>query len=214
MATFGELQTSVSKRLLDANNTAVSAQDVATALNDAVSYWKFNRFWFNEETFTDNLTENDTEIPLPEDFLVPAYEDGAFFINYSSMRYTLQKIKSQQYDNQYLSNAFGLPRWYSKVSNTWRVYFIPDRDYEIEGRYLKDYTAIEQANYNATNDFTVYAPRLLTLWSCANLIAELRQDAAMEGYYRKAAEDESRQLQKMTYKNNASGRLTNHSTLI
>lgn len=214
MATFGELQTSVSKRLLDANNTAVSSSDVATALNDAIAYWKFRRFWFNEAEYTSNLTANDDLIPLATDFLLPAYDDNSFFIDYSAMRYVLKKRKSMQFDSQYLSNAFGLPYSYSNLSGAWRCYYIPDQGYSITSRYLKDYAEIEQTNYQATNDFITNAPRLILLWACANLVAELRQDEKMEQYYRAASENEYNQLQVRTAKTNSSGRLRNSSTLI
>lgn len=213
MATFGELQTSVSKRLLDANNTAVSSSDVAAALNDSIAYWKFRRFWFNEETYVDNLTAQDPVIPLPDDFLIPSMEDGGFVIEYSAMRYPLRKLSNAQYNSVYLTNAYGLPLSYARLANQYRVYFIPDQNYAIRGYYLKDYVPIEQENYNATNDFTINAPRLLTLWSCANLIAELRQDEKMEAYYRNASRDEYGQLQVMTDKSNATGRLTINSAL-
>ena len=213
MATFGELQTSVSKRLLDANNTAVSSSDVATALNDSIAYWKFRRFFFNEETYDDTLTAQDSFIPLPDDFLLPAFDDGAFVINYSAMKYPLGKISSQEFNNVYLTNGFGLPLSYARVGSDYRCYYIPDRDYDFTGYYLKDYVDIAQENYNATNDFTDFAPRLLVLWACSILIAELRQDEKMEAYYTSRAQNEYRNLLVMTNKSNASGRLTINSVL-
>lgn len=208
MATFGELQTSVSKRLLDANNTAVSSSDVATALNDSIAHWKFRRFFFNEGTYTDTLTAQDSLIPLPNDFLVPAFNDGAFVIEYSAMRYPLRKISNNQFNDLYLTNGYGLPVSYARVGNEYRTYYIPDRDYDFTGYYLKDYAVIAQENYNATNDFIEFAPRLLVLWACSILIAELRQDDKMEAYYTKRAQDEANNLLLMTMKANATGRLT------
>lgn len=211
MATFQQIQQQVSKRLLDANNTAISVEDVAASINDAIRYWKVRRFWFNEEYYNGTLIERDETIPLPSDFLVPATDYDGFVIHYSSMRYPLQKITQQQYDGRFLDNAFGLPYCYARNGQEYQVYFIPDRAYDFVAHYLKDYPAL--VNPNETNDFTDYADRLIMLWTCANMTTEFRQDDKMEGYYRKAAEDEFTQLELRTGKSNASGRLTIRSTL-
>ena len=68
MATFGEMQSAVSKRLLDSANLAASALDVASALNDAVRYWKNTRLWFNEGVSSQTMVANDATIPLPSLF--------------------------------------------------------------------------------------------------------------------------------------------------
>ncbi len=208
MATFGALQTAVSKRLLDAQNVSVSQQDVATSLNDAIAYWKYKRFWFNETVSSQTLTAQDGTIPLPADFLIPAYEDASFIIDYSQQRYPLEKVLSSVYDGRYMDNGYGLPRCYSRVGDSYEVYPLPDQAYTIIVRYLKDYSAIEYSNYNATNDWTDNADRLILLWSCANLIGEIRQDEKMESYFRNAAENEFRNLSAVTNKLNSSGKLT------
>lgn len=212
MATFGTIQTNVSKRLLDPSNTSVSQSDVAAAINDATRYWKFRRFWFNEVSDTATMTEHDPDFPYPDDFLVPAFGDDGFCIEYSGIRYPLQKVTSQVYDGMFLTNGYGMPQFYARqADNEYQAYPIPDRDYTVRRHYLKDYADLE--NTQDTNDFTTYAPRLLTLWSLANLFAEFRQDPEMETYYRKAAMDEYRQLQVMTDKANGTGRLVIHSRL-
>lgn len=214
MATFGTLQTRVSNRLLDSNNTAVSLQSVAAALNDAIKYWKHKRFWFNESVSTQTLTQSDGTIPLPSDFLVPAYKDGAFVISYSNQRYPLNKENQAVYDGFFLDNGDGLPRIYSRVGGSYECYPLPDRAYTILVRYLKDYPEIEQADTNATNDFTNNADRLVYLWALADLTAELRQNEKMESYYRNAAVEEYQNLLSRTAKENASGKLTIHSNLM
>lgn len=208
MATFGEIQTSVSKRLLDAQNVSVSQQDVATALNEAIKYWKYRRFWFNEAVSSQTMTLQDGTLPLPSDFLIPAYDDGAFVIVYSQQRYPLCKAGQQAYDDMYLDNGYGLPRVYARVGASYEAYPLPDRAYTFLVRYLKDYDEIAFDNYNATNDWTQFADRLLLFWACANLIAELRQDDKMEAYYRNGAENEFNNLMRSTNRQNSSGSLT------
>lgn len=211
MATFAELQSAVSERLLDPSGTAVSPANVAASINDSIAYWKFRRFWFNEGVFTSTLTQQDPILPLPSDFLVPAFDDGAVTIEYSAMRYPLNKISNQTFNQVFLTNGYGLPVSYARVGNGYRVYFIPDRNYDFLLYYLKDYVPLV-ANGD-TNDFTDNAARLLTLWSCANCIAEFREDEKMEAYFRKAANDEALNLGRMTNKSNSTGKLAINSVL-
>ncbi len=212
MATFGDMQTSVSKRLLDANNTAVSVSDVAASINDSVRYWKFRRFWFNQIVDSSFMIENIAVIPLPSDFLVPFEDDDGFQIEYGNTRYPLAKLTTQEYDGLWVANGNGLPRWYARVGQDYVTWPIPDRNYVIRRNYLKEYVDLVEANDE--NDFSVYASRLIILWSCANLIAEFRQDDKMETYFRGAANDEYRQLRVMTDKANGSGKLSRSSTLL
>lgn len=212
MATFGEMQNYVSKRLLDSNNTAVSLPDVASAINESIEYWKFRRFWFNtavDSTLT--LTAQNSTIPLPSDFLVEAPSPAGFVINWSNQQYPLHKEQPHLFDAQYLDNGFGLPAIYTVKNGVYSCYFIPDQDYSITVYYLKQYSNL-QANTD-TSDWTDNASRLINLWALANLHAELRQDEKMETYYRAAAESESNNLELMTTKVNNTGHLTIDSCL-
>ena len=76
MAAFGEMQSAVSKRLLDSANLAASALDVASALNDAVRYWKNTRLWFNEGP-SQTMVANDATILASFTLFLPAYESGS-----------------------------------------------------------------------------------------------------------------------------------------
>lgn len=212
MATLADIQTQVSARLLDPNNTAVSLASVTSAINDAVNYWKNNRFFFNERHDTATLTAQDPSFPYPTDFLVPATQDDGFYIEYSGIRYPLSKVSQPYYDARFLSTGFGIPKIYAKIANdNYQCYPIPDRNYTVGRHYLKDYVDLSAGT--DTNDFTVKASRLIMLWATANLTAELRQDDKMEAYYRAAAEDEVLNLRNLTDKENASGRLTLYSSL-
>lgn len=211
MSTFAEMKTAVSERLLDPNNTSVSSANVGRAINDAIRYWKFRRFWFNQEFVSDNLTTGDTTIPLPADFLVEVPMNDGFVIEYSGMRYPLIKKNTRDYDNVYLTNGNGLPQIYTNRSGVYQVYYIPDQDYDIRIFYLKEYAdLVLDAD---TNDFTEKATRLIELWALANLHAEFRQDEKMEQYYRAASNDEFKNLGVFTAKAQSPGYLTIHSYL-
>lgn len=212
MATFGSIQTGVSKRLIDANNVAVSLSDVASSINDAISYWKFRRFWFNETFDTATLTAQSGVIPLGAEFLVPSTDDDGFVIEYSAMRYPLVKITQQEYDALYLTNGYGLPTWYARVGQDYVCYPLPDQNYTVRRHYIKEYQPLVSSG--DTNDFTNYASRLITLWTCANMSAEFRQDDKMEAYYRKASEDEYKNLRVMSDKSNGTGKLSLYSNLL
>lgn len=211
MATFGEIQTAVSKRLLDPNNVSVSLSDVADSINNAIRYWKFRRFWFNEVDDSVTLTIEDGTLPVTGDFLVSTMKDDGFNIEYSDQRYPLKKISTSRYDSRWLGNGFGLPKFYARMGTTYEVYPLPDRAYTVNRHYIKDYSDL--VNAGDTNDFTINADRLITLWTLANMSAEFKQDDKMEAYYDGAARDEYRQLGVMTSKTNGTGRLTQHSII-
>lgn len=211
MATLAQIRTYISARLLDPNNTAVSAATVTSAINDAIRYWKFKRFWFNQGFDTSqSLTAQSPTIPLPSDFLVEVPNDG-FVLSYSNMRWPLTKALPRQFDEVILDNGYGRPYIYTRKRAVYTCYFIPDQAYALLIYYLKEYTDLSlDAD---TNDFTVNAERLIELWALANLTAELRQDDKMEAYYRAAAEDEYQNLENFTAKANPSGRVVIDSFL-
>lgn len=211
MATFGEMQTQVSERLLDPSNTAVSVANVASSINEAIGYWKFRRFWFNTANDTATLTASSSIIPLPSDFLVELPMDDGFVISYSNQRYPLEKKNPKDFDSVYLDNGYGLPMIYTQKSGVYYCYFIPDQNYTLNRWYLKDY-----ANLSAStdiNNFTVYASQMIVYWALSKLYAELRQDDKMEAYYSARAQDEFNNLQIRTEKANSTGHLTIHSYL-
>lgn len=212
MATFGEIQTNVSKRLLDASNTSVSSSDVAASINNSIRYWKYRNFWFNQISDTVTLTATDGTIPLTGSYLMPLHDDGGFVIEYSNMRYPLTKISDQQYNSIFLDNGYGLPSVYARIGQSYEVYPLPDLAYTCRREYLKEYTAL--VNSSDTNDFTNYADRLIMLWSCADLVFEIRRDSDAETYFRSAAKDEYNLLQLMTEKSNSTGEIQISSFLM
>lgn len=206
MATFGELKTAISGRLLDADNTAVSSSSVAASINEAIRYWKYKPFWFNRAYASKTMTIQDGTMPLPDDFLVPDGNDGAFQIDYSNQRYLLKNINSEEYNAIYRGNGYGRPSCYANIGGSYEAYPLPDRAYTLNSSYLKDYATL--TSDTANNDFTNNADRLITLWSLANLYGELRQDSKMESYYRNAALDEKKALDAMTNTTNGTGSLS------
>lgn len=211
MATFAQMQTAVSTRLLDPSNTAVSAANVAASINEAIAYWKFRRFWFNTAESTETLTAESSVIPVPSDFLVEMPMNDGFVIEYNDMRYPLIKRNPRDYDEVYLANGFGLPTIYTLKSGVYHCYFLPDQNYNVRVWYLKDYDDLSQDD--DTNDFTDQAANLIIYWALSKLHAELRQDEKMESYYSARALDEYGNLQIRSEKANSTGHLSLHSYL-
>lgn len=212
MATFAEMTVYMSKRLIDPDNTAVSADDVKQEINTSIAYWKKRRFWFNEVNDTATLTAQNPDFPYPDDFLVPVIQDAGFVIEYGGIRWPLSKVDMPVYDSLFLTNGYGLPRWYARNGNEeYQCYPIPDQNYTVRRHYLKDYEDLE--NDGDHNDFTDYADRLIELWGIGNLFYELRQDEESGDKFHAKAMDEYRQLQVMTNKANSSGKLVLTSTL-
>ncbi len=213
MATFGDMTTYVAKRLIDPNGTAVSSSDVQDAINDSIAYWKFRRFWFNEVSDTATLTAQSASFPYPSNFLMPSVDDDGFNIQYGGVTYPLTKVSMQVYDALFLSNGYGLPRWYARIGNEqYQCYPIPSIAYTVNRHYLSDYPAL--VNPTDTNDFTINAARLIELWALGNLVTELRQDTTMGDYYRAASQNEYRNLRVRTDKENGTGKLTIYSQLV
>lgn len=212
MATFAQMKTWVSKRLQDPNNTAVSSDDVGDLINQALSYWKNVRFNFNEATDTTTLTQSNASIPLPDDWLCPALDQGNFVIEYSGIRYPLYKVSEQIYNSQYLSNGIGQPFNYAKIaSDQYQCYPIPDRDYTLRRFWLRDYD--DFADDSDTNAFSEEGQFLLQYTAAAYGSRDFRQDMTMYQAFMARALDEEENLLVTTRKDNATGALTISSTL-
>lgn len=213
MANLGDMTTYVAKRLIDPSNTAVSTDDIHEALNDAVRYWKYRRFWFNEANDTATMTQDDPSFPYPDDFLVPALKDDGFAIEFAGIRYPLSKVSEGVYDGLFIANGQGLPRWYARTgSDEYQCYPIPDQNYTVRRHYLRDYVPL--SDDADTNDFTDNAARLIQYWALGDLTDDIRQDSEQAAKFYTKAGDAFRQLLVMTNKANAAGKLTLHSNLL
>lgn len=207
------MQTYVAKRVLDPSHTVVSLDDVKEAINDAIKFWKFRRFWFNEVNDTAMMTAQNPSFPYPIDFLVPAMKDGGFVIEYGGVRCPLSKVSNIAYDDGYLTNGYGLPRWYARAGNQeYQCYPIPDQAYTVRRHYLKEYEAL--VDDGDTNDFTDNATRLIELEAIGNLVGEVREDMEAGSGFLAKADREFKNLLVMTNKSNAAGKLMLHSNLV
>jgi len=206
MATFAQMRTWVSKRLLDPSYTSVSSDDVGEMINQAITYWKKRRFWFNEITDTTTLTTSDNSIPLPDDWLCPSI-DNCFVIEYSGIRYILKKISEATYNAMYLTNGIGQPFWFSRQADTeYKVYPIPDKDYTLRRFYLRDYDDLLADG--DTSVWTEEAQDLIKYTAAAYGMRDFRQDAAMYDTFMSQAQQEYQNLLVQTRKDNATGSLT------
>lgn len=206
MATLGEMNIFVSKRLQDPNNTAVSSSDVDDLINQAIDYWKNTRFWFNEITDTTTLLQSVATVPLPADWLIPSI-DNCFVIEYSGIRYPLQKVSEAYYNQIYLSNGVGQPNCFSRqASSEYQVFPIPDKDYTLRRFYLRDYDDL--VSPNDTNDFSINAKNLIQYSAAAYGSRDFRQDMVMYQAFMDRAMDEEQNLLATTRKDNATGSLT------
>jgi len=206
MATFGQMKTWVSKRLQDPNNASVSSDDVGEMINQALNYWKNERFFFNEVADSTTIAQGNATVPLPSNWLIPSI-DNCFVLDYSGVRRPLRKISEQYYNGIYLSNGIGQPRFFCKQANTqYQVYPIPDRDYTIRRFYIKDYD-----NFSAdadTNDFSTSATNLLQYTAAAYGSRDFRQDMNMYQWFMAQTEIEEANILAITTKGNATGSLT------
>lgn len=211
MATFSQMKTWVSKRLQDPNNTAVSSDDVGDMINQALHYWKNERFTFNEITDTMTLLQGDPQVYLTADWFLPSINDS-FVLEYSGIRYPLRKISETMYNAFFLSNGVGQPWYFSRQANTgFQVYPIPDRDYTLRLFYLRDYDDFSADGDE--NDFSIYAPELLQYSALAYGTRDFRQDLTMYDSFWQQALKEEQNLLTNARKANATGAVTIYSML-
>lgn len=212
MATFGEIVSRVSRRLIDASNTAVDVADVKAAINQGQGYWKVRRFWFNEVSDTATLTAGNADFPFPSSTcLFPSYDHDGFYIEYGGVRYPVSKLLRPEYDAVFTSNTEGRPRYYANVSGAYKCFPTPDQDYMLGRHYLKQYTDLDADD--DSNDFTVNADRLLMLYALMTLSAELRQDMPMANYYQAAMQQEFNNLNVRNNALHSSGELVLDSAI-
>ena len=202
---FGDMKTRVAKLIQDPSNTAVSAADVGSAINEAISYWKHKRFWFNEaEDATVSITAADPVIgDMPSDLLIPLAV-GGIVIDYNDLRYPLQKISTLEYDDMN-TEATGVPCYYTIRAGSYEVYPYPDIAYTAVVRYLQDYTDLSGSS--DTNDFTNNADRLIMYEAAGRLSGDFRQDAEMAARFYNMVSLEERRLMTRTHATNSTGRI-------
>ena len=233
MPTFGALQTKISKKLIDANNTAISASDVGDAINDALHYWKFRRFWFNERQTVLTMEVNDPFVllygqtnsnypnapVLPQYFLYEFPDDG-FVIYYSQLRYTMKKRNPKVFDDQAIGSVTGtgstgsgagLPFIYTFRNMSYEFYFYPNIAYSLYVNYIADY--VDLVNATDTNDFTNYADRLLMYEALSHLMGENRQDQNLENAYFAKADREYQNIKMRGFNQVETGELVTESIL-
>lgn len=236
MATFGQLQTKVSTKLIDAGQTAVSASNVEDAINDALHYWKFRRFWFNERQTTLTMDINDPFVfmygqsnsnypsapVLPQLFLYEFPDDG-FVIYYNQLRYTMKKRHPMVFDNQAIGgntgpagvpsgSGLGIPYMYTFRQQTYEFYFYPNLNYSLVVNYITDYADL--VNASDTNDFTINADRVLLYEALSHLYGENRQDQQMENSFFAKADREYENLKMRGFSMQESGELTCENILM
>lgn len=223
MPTFAQLKTIVSRKLIDPNNTAISASDVGQAINDAIRFWRYRRFWFNESSTTLTMDINDPFVlgygntnssyplapVLPSDFLEELPKDG-FVIQYSNLSYTMNKVHPREYDNQNVRGQ-GLPYCYTWRNGNYEFYWYPNLAYTLSVYYFKNYVDLVSDNDN--NDFTNLADQLVIYEALSRLSGEDRQDLEMNNSYAAKADREYSNLERRTFKKTASGKLSVDSIL-
>jgi hypothetical protein len=198
MATFAQLKTYISRRLQDENNTAISTDDVGYAVNAAISFYKKERFWFNDFVETKTLTIGDRTLPLPttNSMLYPFDGDG-LMVTESENKYPITRVRGEEYDRADSGNT-GRPYVYTYRGGVYQCYFIPSQAYTITWSGLKDYADLQ--NDTDTNDMIMYE-------ALSNLAGEFMQDDVSETKYKVKAEIEKNMLLSRTHRLTETGEL-------
>lgn len=184
MATFGELQTRIAQKL--GNQTGLTSQ-IATAINETITYYQQEAFWFNEASTTITLTEGDPLVPdVPNNFLYETKVNGLVIV-YANTRYVLRKKHPVVWE-QVNVEASGLPFIYKNQNQNLYVYCYPDQAYTMVLSYIKSYS--ELAVSGDTNDWTNYASRLIEAQTLADMWLDQGKSLDRYATYTAKAEEE------------------------
>jgi len=201
MPTFVELRNLVSRRVQDVNNTAITVTDVGDTINASIRYWKQKMFWFNEVTDIVTLTANNPVLTPTIPILYLMRDDGMALLD-QSYRYVLRHITPTEYDQNDIGQI-GRPFAYTYRNGGYELYYYPMDPYQVRIHGIRDY--VDLVEDSDTNDFTVYADRLIMFDSMARIYAEIRQDYESAAVFDKAADQEYRNLMTRTANNTTTG---------
>lgn len=215
--TLGTLTTKISGKLLDPNNTAVSAAQVKSAINDSISFWKKRgrHLWFNEFQEDVTLTINNPAFSLSTNTALYVFENGGMVITYNQYRYELTKVSSQRFD-LLNTESQGRPYIWTYRNNGFQVYFYPDQAYTLTVRGVKEYTdfATDGTDDASTNDWLDNAQDLIESEALSQLYKHYRQDLEMSAVYRNDAELEFKALNLLHKNKYSTGRNITSSYLV
>lgn len=201
--------TDISRKLLDENSTAVSEPVVRAAINEAITFWKPKRLWFNSTEADVVLAEGDTTLTLPTDFLEPVPRNPLNVIQ-NGFPYRVTKRPPIVFDSHVCNTGTGRPLIFCYRNKEIEIYPFPDIDYDGKLYYIKDYadfsiTGSDDAN---TNDWLTDGVRVIRSQALAWLHAEERQDEKMASIYEGRAQSEYTNLLSRTNMLFKSGMMT------
>lgn len=205
MATFAALKTDISRKLLDENNTAVSAAVIGAAINEAITFWKQKRLWFNSVSDDVTFGIGDMTLTLPDDFLEPVPRNPLNVIQ-NGFPYRVAKRPPIVFDSHVCNVGTGRPLIFCYRDKEIEIYPFPDIEYAGKLYYIKDYADL--AADGSTNDWTTDGLRLIRSQALSYLHAEERQDEKMADLYETRARSEYNNLLSRTNKLFKSGMLT------
>jgi len=195
MATLGDITTKVSRKLLDAGNTAVSVSEVVDGINEAIRYWKQEElFWFNQLGTTTTTVAGTALLDTSAANILWLDPEAGMVINYQNCKYVLYPVAPDYYDWGDL-NSRGIPYSYTFRDGGYYLYWIPDQAYVVSLSGAKDYADL--VNPTDTNDWTVYADSLI-VYEALSRLYQNRDDIAKADYFANGASSEASLLRKRT----------------
>jgi hypothetical protein len=184
MGTLGTVATAISRRLLDENQTAVTAVEVREAINEAVRKWQAKSFWFNRTEAPISIAQGDVFVSLPADYftVVPR---NPFTILFSGFTYQVKKYSAVRFDAIDSTSITGRPLRFTERDGY--LEFSPAANQAYTGTlyYMRNYSALatDGSTDGATNDFITNAEMLIRSEALTQIHGELRQDEKMESRY-------------------------------
>lgn len=201
MATFAQIKTYMQDALRD--QTAITDAQLGRAVNDAIRFYEPERLWFQFADTTITLTvDSDTVPSLPSNF---NYDDNtSLAIVDGNDVFRLSKISISEF-NRLTNDSSGMPRGYVWIDDALKLAPTPDKAYTLNLRYFKSYD--ELVTSNQTNDWTIYAPKLLESKAVSYLWLDNQGSPENENEYEVRAARELLQLRKLTNRKRSTGRV-------
>lgn len=173
MATLVQLRNRILAKVADGDIQKPTAAQVTEQINLSIDFFENEAFWFNQTTAELTGTVNDPVLAdIPEDFK-QILEPNGIVVLVDQVRYTLQHIKPREFDNVDVGGT-GIPRFYTYRDGQFLLYEYPDQAYPIFLWYQKKYADLVADG--DSNDFTVYADRLIEYKTIADLLRDYRSD--------------------------------------
>ena len=202
MSTFSQMRSKIAD---DLNRTDLTTQ-INRAINRALTYYKKQRFWFNEGTATFSTVVDQESYGSADGVATDIVDiDEAKITISSTVKPTLTKQTFNYIQQMNYGNFKSQPTDYAIFQNKIWLYPIPNQVWTITLYYQKSYSDL--SDDSDENDFTTYAEDLIEARAIWWLFKTVIRDKDAAEDYKQVEMDALTSLQAQTTKLTSSNKL-------